>query len=136
MPLKIKIDYLLNTVPEIDPNSESLKTWKRLNPLKIEIIIQNSSEPLNFDSNKYIYERKDLQLNTWIGMKDKMTKSESGINRFYHKNNNLFEGMYLNGLKHGYGRFIQADGSYHMGQYLNGLRHGNGTFYYSNGAIY
>ena len=72
--MKIKIDYLLNSIPEIDQISESLKTWKRLYPLKIEIIIQNSSEPLNFDSNKYLFERKDLQLNTWIGMKDKMSK--------------------------------------------------------------
>jgi len=60
MPLKIKIDYLLNSIPEIDQISESLKTWKRLFPLKIEIIIQNSSESLNFDSNKYLFERKDL----------------------------------------------------------------------------
>jgi len=72
--LKIKIDYLLNSIPEIDQISESLKTWKRLCPLKIEIIIQNSSVPLSFDSNKYLFERKDLQLNTWIGMKDKITK--------------------------------------------------------------
>ena len=58
--MKIKIDFLLNTAPEIDPNSESLKTWKRLGPLKIELIIQNSNEPLNFDGNKFVYERKDI----------------------------------------------------------------------------
>ena len=50
----------MNTAPEIDQNSDSLKTWKRLGPLKIELIIQNSNEPLNFDCSKFVYERKDI----------------------------------------------------------------------------
>jgi len=35
-----------------------------------------------------------MQLNTWIGLKDITEKKENGINRFFHKNNNLFEGLY------------------------------------------
>lgn len=44
-------------------------------------------------------------------------------------NGDLFDGVWLNGLKHGSGIYRFADGSYYFGTWTRGVKDGQGTFY-------
>ena len=48
----------------------------------------------------------------------------------------LYEGCFVNGLKHGHGKLTWASGSVYTGNFENGLRHGHGTIRWPSKAIF
>ncbi|XP_052274745.1 radial spoke head 10 homolog B-like isoform X2 [Dreissena polymorpha] len=49
---------------------------------------------------------------------------------------NMFDGDFVNGLRHGYGTFYYANGAKYEGGWKNNMKHGKGKFTFKNGRIY
>ena len=51
--LKNKVDDLLKSPPEIDPNCVRALIWKKIGPLSVLDFVENTLYPIDFDENFY-----------------------------------------------------------------------------------
>ncbi|KAM3141740.1 Phosphatidylinositol 4-phosphate 5-kinase type-1 beta [Paramecium bursaria] len=51
------------------------------------------------------------------------------------ENQVLYQGYFLDGLKHNHGKEIQDDGSYYFGDYIRGMKNGNGFLSVQNNIV-
>jgi hypothetical protein len=51
--LKNKVEDLLRTPPEIDPNSVRALIWKKVGPLSVQDFVENTPYPIDFDENLF-----------------------------------------------------------------------------------
>lgn len=51
--LKNKVEDLLKSPPEIDPNSVRALIWKKIGPLSVLDFVENTPYPIDFDENLY-----------------------------------------------------------------------------------
>ncbi|ESO83241.1 hypothetical protein LOTGIDRAFT_176258, partial [Lottia gigantea] len=49
---------------------------------------------------------------------------------------NMYDGEFVNGLRHGFGSFRYANGALYEGYWKNNMKHGKGKFTFKNGRIY
>ena len=52
------------------------------------------------------------------------------------ENTNMYEGEYLEDMKHGQGEFKWASGGFYRGGYLHDIKCGYGEMYWADGSIY
>jgi hypothetical protein len=83
--------------PSFDKNSEALKKFRELDPLKIERIQAFSFYETKFDTSKYMIVSKEFNFGRYDGMVDKLTNQLNGIGRYTDlRFNYIFEGQWLN----------------------------------------
>ena len=64
-----KLEELLESTPKIDPKKQhtSLKNWKKLEPLTVKEIIENSTVPIDLDSKNIYFSSQKYDDATVIG---------------------------------------------------------------------
>lgn len=50
--------------------------------------------------------------------------------------NRRYQGMFLDGARHGYGRFTYATGAFYEGQWVRNKKHGQGVYVFEDGTVY
>jgi hypothetical protein len=61
-------------------------------------------------------------------------KQSFGI--FYFENGDIYEGEWLNGMRHGQGKYTSVNKHVYSGQYVRDQRHGYGTYRWPEGDVY
>ena len=115
----------------------ALETWKKFQPLTIEEIIKNSTQKIEFQNRAVEYKKLIDSEGEYIstGQFRKGTEDEQGIAREVFKDNDIYEGQFLNGEKNGYGREFYGDGSYYIGMWKNHQWNGYGKYVEENDQI-
>lgn len=114
----------------------SVETWIKLGPLTIDEIVQNSETPVKFDNENL--EVKDMKFSNCqkLGQFRRGTQVIEGVaRRIWFDDNQIEEGVYVDGVMNGYGRNIYSNGEYYVGMFQDGNKNGQGKRVYIDGRI-
>ena len=132
---------LLRKTPEIAYGKPrlSMETWKKLKPLTIDEIIQNSEQTVDFFDYGTEFKEQLTQNAYKIGQFKRGTNDLDGIGRRIfidgQFDTQIQEGQFVNGKLQGYARIFNQSGAYYIGMYKNNKRNGQGRFVYETGQI-
>lgn len=71
--LKTKLQILLNSEPQVNPNKIQLKIWKMLGPLQVDDFVNNCSTNIDFDDEKQEINKLASNKSLIHGQVDKIT---------------------------------------------------------------
>ena len=109
------MDLLFLRTPNIE--GEMLETWKKLGPLSIQKIQEQSGQNLLIDQNPFLsYTEVNKEQGYYQGLYNKLQKNEAGVGRDTYSFE-IYEGQIENGYPNGWGRSIYKDGSYFIGKF-------------------
>ena len=116
-----------------------METWKKLKPLTIDEIIQNSEQTVDFFDYGTEFKEQLTQNAYKIGQFKRGTNDLDGIGRRIfidgQFDTQIQEGQFVNGKLQGYARIFNQSGAYYIGMYKNNKRNGQGRFVYETGQI-
>ncbi len=82
-----------------------------------------------FNEEIFDYDNIEFQYGMYSGQIYKDGHEPVGIHRISYKDNSIFEGQLLNGMRSGYCRQINEDGSCYVGGFYKNKKEGFGTLY-------
>lgn len=129
-----KLQELFNSEPVMFPeaSTKALETWKTLEPITVEEILEKSNIDIDLESDEFEYKRKNFDNGFAEGIFKKGSDSY-GIVRAVTKYGEIYEGFIQDGKLNSYSRAFFANGNYYIGMYKNNLREGQGKFVSANG---
>ena len=89
---------------------------------------------LNYLRTSTRTETKVCNSSTYFG--ELYNQKKNGMGILIYKNGRIFEGFWMNDLKHGNGFEFYNNGNTYMGEYSEGKPHGQGIFKWKSGEIY
>lgn len=129
-----RINRIFKSAPviESEKNQKSLETWKKLEPMTIDKIYQESTVKVIIDDD---HELKKMKFKNYLvlGQFKKDTNVIQGVARRIFDSTLIQEGQFKNDDPCGYVRIIYQNGAYYEGMFSNFMRNGYGVSVTANG---